>query len=76
MNKRRRDELGKAIKSIETIKEVIERIKSEEEDAADNIPENLQGGIAYEAAMSAVDCLCDAVESLDNAIEYVNEAVV
>lgn len=45
-----------------------------EEDALDNMPENLQGSERYEKIEAAVDLLNDASECIDAAIEKINEA--
>lgn len=46
----------------------------QEEDALDNMPENLQGSERYEKIEVAVDLLNDASECIDSAIEKINEA--
>lgn len=46
----------------------------QEEDALDNMPENLQGSERYEDIEAAVDLLNDASECIDSAIEKINEA--
>lgn len=46
----------------------------QEEDALDNMPENLQGSERYEKTEAAVDLLNDASEYIDSAIEKINEA--
>ena len=46
----------------------------QEEDALDNMPENLQGSERYEKIEAAVDLLNDASEYIDSAIEKINEA--
>lgn len=46
----------------------------QEEDALDNMPENLQGSDRYEKIEAAVDLLNDASECIDSAIEKINEA--
>ena len=45
-----------------------------EEDALDNVPENLQGSERYEKIENALDCLNEASENIDAAIEKLNEA--
>lgn len=46
----------------------------QEEDALDNMPENLQGSERYEKIEAAADLLNDASECIDYAIEKINEA--
>jgi len=43
MNKDRRKQIAKAIALIEEAQEILENVKQEEQDAYDNLPENLQG---------------------------------
>lgn len=42
--------------------------------AEDNIPENLQSSERYERAEAAVDALYSAVSSLEEALDYIEEA--
>ena len=53
---------------------MVSSVLDEEEDAFDNIPENLQGSERYEKTEDAIDCLNDASENIDAAIEKLNEA--
>jgi len=53
-----------------TIREIVamlEAVKDREEAYASNIPANLQGGIAYEAAEQAIDALEEAICLLEDA---------
>lgn len=74
MNKERRQRLEKLLEQIEAVKGSVESILSEEEDARDNFPENLQGSAAYEISDAACDSLTDAVSSLDDAIASIEAA--
>jgi hypothetical protein len=47
---------------------------AEEEEYRDNMPENLQGSERYETADTACDNLQSAIDSLEEAFEYLNEA--
>ena len=47
-----------------------------EEDSLDNMPENLQGSELYEKKEAVIDALSDASDSIDTAIEKINEAIV
>ena len=53
---------------------MTEDIMSEEEDYRDNMPENLQGSMKYDAAEEAIDNMQDAIDSLEEAIDSLNEA--
>ncbi len=47
----------------------------EQEEYRDNMPENLQGSERYEKADEACDNLRGALDSLEEAINYIEEAV-
>lgn len=74
MNMKRRDEISACIKSANSLSAIIDRLKSEEEDYRDAIPENLQGSERYDNADSACDALQDALDSLDEVIEHLESA--
>ena len=89
MNKARRKQIEKIIarledlkSSLESIREDFEGIQSDEQEAFDNIPENLQqDSERYETAAAAVDALDSAeggfdevADSIDSIIGYLNEA--
>ena len=75
MNKLRRANLEKVMKSIEDVRWELECLKEEEEEYRDNIPENLKGSERYERADEACDSLDSAYSSLEEAIEYIDEAI-
>lgn len=75
MNKLRRTNLEKVMRSIEDAMYELECIKEEEEEYRDNIPENLQGSERYERADEACDNLCSACDSLEEAISYIDDAI-
>ena len=58
---------GKRRTFVRRIIEQLEAAKEAEENYRDNIPENLQGGQAYEAAEQAI-------ERMENALDSLNEA--
>ena len=70
MNKARRNLIQKAIKVLETGNDVdqalaiLEDVLYAEEDAYDNIPENLQSSWRAEESEEAIDALNDAIELL------------
>ena len=74
MNKARRKELNRAVELLEEAKDIIEICKDEEMEYLENIPENLQNSEKYEMADSAVYALERACESVDEAIDSVEEA--
>lgn len=74
MNRVRRKALAGIQEQIETLREELESLMQEEEDYRDNMPENLQGSERYEAADTACDNLSSALDSLDEAASYIEEA--
>ena len=70
MNKARRKMIQKAIDifemgdSLEKVLAILEDVLYAEEDAYDNIPENLQGSWRAEESEEAIDALNDAIELL------------
>ena len=75
MNKVRRLGLEKIIEALESIKEELSVLAKEEEEYRDNIPENLQTSERYEKAEAACDSLSDADASIDEAIDFIMEAI-
>ena len=86
MNKSRRKRIAVAIRDlkkttkhnfidnyIDFIKNEIEDILWEENDAYDNMPENLQYSIRGEESSEAIDNLQEAVDLLEEAIDIIND---
>lgn len=86
MNKSRRKRIAVAIRDLEKtikhnfidnyidfIKDEIEDILWEENDAYDNMPENLQYSIRGEESSEAIDNLQEAVDLLEEAIDIIND---
>ncbi len=82
MNKARRKRITIVIRDlenirdynfIESIKDEIEGILWEEQDAYDNMPENLQYSMRGEESSDAIDSLQEAVDALDEATDIFNE---
>ena len=82
MNKARRKRIGSVIHTleniidydlIESVKDEIEDILYEEEDAYDNMPENLQYSMRGEESSDAIDSLQEAVDNLEEALDSLNE---
>lgn len=68
MNNPRRKKLNKLMEQIEDLKMALEEILEEEQEAFDNIPENLEGTERYEKAEEAVYAL-EEIEHIENATE-------
>lgn len=82
MNKSRRKRIASVIRTLESIidydliesaKDELEDILYEEEDAYDNMPENLQYSMRGEESSEAIDNLQEAVDKLDEAIDILND---
>jgi len=76
MNRIRRKQLTDLIDRLYVIQADLEILKDEEEEARDNIPENMQDSERYEAADAACENLDSALSSLEEMIEYIEEATV
>ena len=75
MNKRRRSSLRNAAKYLDMAIDLIRDAKYEEQDALDNMPENLQNSEKYESMESVIDVLEDALSSIDDARDYIDRAI-
>ncbi len=65
MNNPRRKELESIHEALTELRDRLEALKDEEQEYADNMPENMQGGERHEAAESAVASMEDAVSSIE-----------
>lgn len=74
MNKARRKELQELYDIISETKAHLEILHDEEEEYRDNIPENLQGSERYEKSEAAMEAIDSAVSSLEETLEYIEEA--
>ena len=72
MNNKRRKEIQKAIIDIE---DIVQKILDEEEEAFENMPENLQESERGEISQNAQDCLSDAIDALEEAIGALEDAM-
>ena len=74
MNKKRRLKLNEASQLMSRAKSIVEGVCYEEQDAMDNMPENLQESDRYTSMEDAVDEMNDATEKMDDAIALVQSA--
>lgn len=74
MNKSRRMRLTESQYKIDEAREMIELVKDEEENAYDNLPENLQSGEKGETMLSSIRSMDAALSSLEDAISSIEEA--
>lgn len=75
MNQKRRQQLTQVISMLNNAEADLDRIKDEEQDCIDAMPENLQSSDRFSSMENAVDCLEDAIESVQQATEYINDAI-
>lgn len=74
MNQARRKLLFYAAGNLNAASTLVSRAFDEEEDCLGNLPDSLQNSERYERMENAIDALNDAMESIDAAIEKINEA--
>lgn len=69
MNKQRREGIQKAINFLLEAQGIVENASSDESDARDNLPENLQDSDRAYEMDDNVDHLDDAASSIEQAID-------
>jgi DNA-binding transcriptional MerR regulator len=79
MNDDRRKELKSALKlldgiNVDTIREAVEAVMADEQDAFDNMPESLQSGERGQMMEEALGRLQEAIDALESAQENLAEA--
>lgn len=74
MNKARRARIREHQEAVESLKQEIEEILTEEESALGNLPDGLQESSRAEAAQAAIDALQEALDGLDEVLVSLNEA--
>ena len=74
MNKARRNRIAEVQSQLEALKQEIDSILEEEQEAYDNMPESLQNGERGEAMQEAIDALESAVGSCEELDEYLTNA--
>lgn len=75
MNRIRRKRLDTAMTRLNEICEELENIKSEEEEALENIPENMQESERTSNMQDTIDEIDSAISSVIDASEYVESAI-
>ena len=74
MNKQRRAKLSNVCEMLRTALGIVSDVRDDEQDAIDNLPENLQESERCTAMEDAVDELEEAIDNIESAIECVNRA--
>ena len=74
MNNERSKEIQKITADLEAIKERIEALQEEEQDAFDNLPESIQYGERGDKMQSAIDNLEYAADNIQDCLDNLCEA--
>ena len=74
MNKARRKRIDEIQEKLSEMKDLIDEVLSEEQEAYDNLPESIQDSERGEAMQTAIDSLESAVSSCEEIEDYLNEA--
>ena len=75
MNNQRRKELKSLQKQLELVKEMLERVRDDEEEYHDNIPDNLQDSERAMMSEEAIDTLTEIAEDLENSISELESII-
>lgn len=75
MNKARRKWIEEVMEALEQAKEDIESINSEEEEAYNNLPDNLNDSEMANAMYDNMDSLSQAADDLQGVIDQLQEIV-
>lgn len=75
MNKDRRKAIRKIIEQLEGLKEDLDMVRTEEEEAFDNLPEGFQESERGEAMQEAIDVMDEAYDDMDCIITNLEEMV-
>jgi hypothetical protein len=75
MNNKKRKELAEAIRLLAMAEEIIDRVRDQEQDSLDNLPENMVGGDRAAGMEDAIDNLSDAIDEIGDAINKASELI-
>lgn len=73
MNKNRRKMIRKIVEQLGGLKEELDSVKDEEQDALDSMPENLQESERGEEMQMAIDVMEDACGDLESIVYNLEE---
>lgn len=73
MNKERRKRLAEAFEKIGEVREILEGVKDEEQEAYDNLPENFQNGERGEEMQNYIEMIDEACGYLEDAESIVDQ---
>lgn len=74
MNKQRRKELSDIVDILSNVTNGLERVRDEEQDCFDNLPEGIADSERGQKFEEAVDYLDEAISSIEEAIAHINNA--
>lgn len=75
MNKQRKATLRSIRRILIDAKQRLESTLDEEDEARDNIPENLQGSSRYDESEECSEAMEEAIEHLDDAVDSITSAI-
>ena len=75
MNNIRRKQLKEAIELIEQARSIVESVQDEEQDAFDNLPENLQCSERGETMEENADRLGEIWDSLSDQVDEIDDII-
>ena len=75
MNKDRRKRLEEITERLGILRDELETLMNEEQDAFDNLPENFQNSERGECAQTKIDTISDALDDLDIATNNLEEVL-
>ena len=73
MNKKRKLKVVNIVNQLNSSLNIVEQVKDEEDEARENIPENLENSELYEESESWSDLLEDTSSSLQNIIDNLQD---
>ena len=73
MNNKRRKEISKIVSTLEDVRDRLNEVVDEEQSAFDNMPESIQGSDRGCDSEEAIGYLSDALDSVQSALEYLDE---
>lgn len=75
MNKARKKRLAEAAELLDQIRDILEEVKNEEQEAYDNLPESFQQSERGEEMVSYIDAIGEAQDHADNAYCAISDIV-
>lgn len=73
MNRQKRKRLGKAFNLIAEAEEILEEVKSEEEDSYENLPDNFRDGDKGEEMQNYIEMLDESIGYLQDANSVIEQ---